>query len=163
MNGSQIHGLLERMTDYLETQSGQASRYTEYVQRGRDGYEIEHIWVDHSERHVQEFTHPSEFTDYRNHVGGLLLLPKSFDASFGDLPYAQKRGHYLSQNPLARSLHEQAYDLNPDFRRFIEESGLPFGAHAGFKRVELDARQQLYRQLAERIWDPERVTQEAAS
>ena len=163
MNGPQIHRLLARMTDYLETQSGQASRYAEYAQRGRDGYEIEHIWADHSERHVKEFTHPSEFTDYRNHIGGLLLLPKSFNASYGDLPYAEKCAHYLSQNLLARSLHEQTYDRNPRFRRFIEESGLPFRAHAKFMKADLDARQDLYRQLAERIWDPKRLAREAAS
>ncbi|HEX9784142.1 MAG TPA: hypothetical protein VGA56_15600, partial [Opitutaceae bacterium] len=31
MNGRQIHRLLARMTDYIETRSGQASRYTEYA------------------------------------------------------------------------------------------------------------------------------------
>ncbi|MBC7293035.1 MAG: DUF262 domain-containing protein, partial [Thermoleophilia bacterium] len=41
MNGRQVHRLLARMTDYLETRSGQPSRYTEYGQRGRKGYEIE--------------------------------------------------------------------------------------------------------------------------
>ena len=163
MNGPQIHRLLARMTDYLETQSGGASRYAEYAQRGRKGYEIEHIWADHSERHVEEFSHPSEFTEYRNNIGGLLLLPKSFNASYGDLPYAEKRECYLEQNLLARSLHEQAYDRNPGFLRFIEESELPFRAHAEFKKVDLDVRQDLYRRLAERIWDPERLAQEAAS
>ena len=61
MNGRQIHRLLARMTDYVETRSGQASRYAEYAQRGRKGYEIEHIWADHPERHTDEFAHPSEF------------------------------------------------------------------------------------------------------
>ena len=163
MNGRQIHRVLARMTDYLETRSGQASRYAEYAQRGRKGYEIEHIWADHSERHMEEFAHQRDFAEYRNHIGGLLLLPKSFNASYGDLPYAEKRGHYLSQNLLAHSLHEQAYDHNPGFRRFIAESGLPFRAHAEFKKVDLDARQELYRQLAERIWDPERLAREAMS
>ena len=163
MNGPQIHRLLARMTDYVETQSGQASRYTEYAQRGRKGYEIEHIWADRPERHIDEFAHPSEFAEYRNRIGGLLLLPKSFNASYGDLPYIEKRQHYLGQNLLARSLHEQAYDHNPGFRRFIEESGLPFRAHAEFKKQDLDARQNLYCRLAERIWDPERLMQEAKS
>ena len=107
--------------------------------------------------------HPSEFQEYRNRIGGLLLLPKSFNASYGDLPYAKKREHYDSQNLLARSLYELAYDLNPGFRRFIEESGLPFGAHAEFKKVDLDARQVLYQGLAEQIWSPDRLAQEAAS
>jgi hypothetical protein len=106
MNGRQIHRLLARMTDYAETRSGQASRYAEYAQRGRNGYEIEHVWADHPERHTDEFAHPSEFLEYRNRIGSLLLLPKSFNASYGDLPYAEKREHYLGQNLLARSLHE---------------------------------------------------------
>ncbi|MBV9200404.1 MAG: hypothetical protein JOY83_11870 [Alphaproteobacteria bacterium] len=66
------------MTDYVETRSGRPSRYAEYAQRGRRGYEIEHIWADHPERHADEFTHASEFQEYRNRIGGLLLLPKEF-------------------------------------------------------------------------------------
>ncbi len=162
-NGRQIHRLLARMTDYVETRSGQASRYAEYAQRGKKGYEIEHVWADHPERHRDEFGHPSEFQEYRNRIGGLLLLPKSFNASYGDLPWAKKRGHYAGQNLLAKSLHESAYDHNPGFKRFIAESGLPFRAHAEFRKADLDARQALYQQLAERIWNPERLAREAAS
>lgn len=163
MNGPPVHRLLARMTDYVETRSGLASRYVEYAQRGKKGYEIEHIWADHAERHSDEFSHPSEFAEYRNRIGGLVLLPKSFNASYGDLPYRVKREHYLGQNLLARSLHEQAYDHSPGFRRFVSESGLPFHAHADFKKADLDARQELYRRLAEQIWNPERLQQEAAS
>lgn len=163
MNGRQIHRMLARMTDYVETRSGTASHYVEYAQRGKKGYEIEHIWANHPERHEDEFGHPSEFREYRNRVGGLLLLPKSFNASYGDLPYAEKREHYLSQNLLARSLHERAYDHNPGFVRFIEQSGLPFKPHAEFKKADLDNRQELYLQLAERIWDPKRMEREAES
>lgn len=161
MNGRQIHRLLARMMEYVETQSGMATRYVEYAQRGRKGYEIEHVWANHPERHVDEFGHPSEFEEYRNRVGGLLLLPKSFNASYGDLPYAEKREHYLGQNLLARSLHDQAYEHNPGFKRFIAESGLPFKAHAGFKKADLDARQELYQKLAEHIWSPARLEEAA--
>jgi len=161
MNGPPVHRLLARMTDYVETRSGLASRYVEYAQRGKKGYEIEHIWADHAERHTDEFSHPSEFAEYRNRIGGLVLLPKSFNASYGDLPYREKREHYLGQNLLARSLHEQAYDHNPGFKRLVSESALPFRAHAEFKKADLDARQELYRRLAEQIWNPERLTVEA--
>ncbi len=163
MNGRQIHRLLARMTDYIETRSGQPSHYEEYAQRGKKGYEIEHIWADHPERHADEFADASEFQDYRNRIGGLLLLPKSFNASYGDLPYAKKHEHYQAQNLLAKSLHERAYDHNPGFRRFIEESGLPFRAHAEFRKADLDARQVLYQRLAGQIWSPERLAQEAMS
>ena len=42
-------------------------------------------------------------------------------------------------------------------------AGLPFRAHAAFKKADLDARQESLLQLAERIWSPERLVQEAAS
>ena len=164
MNGRQIHRLLARITDYVETSSGLASRYAEYVQRkGKNGYEIEHIWANHPERHEDEFTHHTDFQEYRNRIGGLLLLPKSFNASYGDLPYAEKREHYLMQNLLAQSLHELAYEHNPGFLRFAKEMALPFRAHAEFKKADLDARQQLYRRLADDLWSPERLNRELAS
>ena len=162
MNGRQIHRLLARMTDYVETRSGQASRYSEYIRRGgKKGYEVEHIWANHPERHEDEFTHPTDFAEYRNRIGGLLLLPKSFNASFGDKPYVKKREHYLKQNLLAQSLHEKAYDSDPGFRRFQEDSGLPFQPHAEFKMADLDARQALYQKLAEQIWNPKNLLREA--
>ena len=158
MNGKQIHRMLARMTDYIETRSGQASRYAEYIQRrGKNGYEVEHIWANHPERHEDEFAHPTDFAEYRNRIGGLLLLPKSFNASYGDKPYADKRDHYYGQNLLAQSLHEKAYDHNPGFRRFREETGIPFKAHAEFKKNDLDERQELYRRIAEQIWNPENL------
>ena len=163
MNGPQVHLLLARMTDFVEVRSGQASRYSEYAQRSRKGHEIEHIWADHWEHHKDEFAHSSEFADYRNRIGGLLILPKKSNASYGDMPYVKKRQHYVSQNLLACSLHEQAYERNPGFRKFIDESGLPFEPHADFKKQDLDSRQDLYRGLAEQIWDPERLTEKVMS
>jgi hypothetical protein len=162
MNGRQIHYLLARMTAYIETRSGQASRYEEYMRRhGKNGYEVEHVWANHPERHKDEFDHPTDFLEYRNRIGGLLLLPKSFNASYGDDPYSSKREHYNSQNLLARSLHERAYDHNPGFCRFCEEIGLPFHAHPEFNKADLDDRQRLYQKLAGEIWNPDQILREA--
>lgn len=161
-NGRQIRRLLARLTAYLETATGQTSHYSEYVQRkGKKGYEIEHIWANHPERHTDEFTHASDFDAYRNRIGGLLLLPKSFNASYGDLPYPEKREHYLKQNLLAQTLHEAGYEKNPGLAQFIKSSGLPFHAHPQFNKADLDERGTLYRQLAERIWDPANLAKEA--
>jgi len=164
MNGRQIHLLLARITDFVETRSGMPSRISEYMQRsGRGAYEIEHIWAAHPERHRDEFGHPADFDEYRNRFGGLLLLPKSFNASYGDLAYETKREHYLGQNLLARSLHEQAYDHNPGVRRFLEGSGLAFRPHPHFKKADMDVRQELYTHIAEQAWSPVRLELEAAS
>lgn len=164
MNGRTLHRILARMTDYLEVGSGQASRYTEYAKRGgKDGYEIEHVWADHAERHSDEFGHPTEFADYRNRVGDLLLLPKSFNASFGDMEYAEKMPHYRAQNLLAGSLCPETYVNNPGFLRFIATTGLPFKTHPELKKADVDARQDLYTQLAERVWDVGRLDTASAS
>ena len=54
-----------------------------------------------------------------------------------------------------RVYNEQAYRLNPGFKRFVDQSGLPFAPRSKFKKVNLDSRQDLYGLLAEMIWDPE--------
>lgn len=161
MNGRQIHRILARMTAFVETSSGMPSRYAEYARRGgKGGYEIEHIWANHPERHEDEFSHPSEFAEYRNRIGGLLVLPKSFNASYGDLPYEDKLVHYDSQNLLARTLGGNAYSHNPGFLKFISYTGLPFQPHSAFRKQDLDDRQILYTLLAEQIWNPSRLIAE---
>ena len=159
-NGKKIHIILARLSDYVETASGEPSHYQKYKQ----GYEIEHIWANHPERHDDEFERPSDFTEYRNRIGGLLLLPKSFNRSYGDLPYEEKREHYRTHNNLlAKSLHEKAYERNTGFKRFIDSSGLPFKPHPQFRKKDLDERQNLYTRLAEEIWNPERLKRAAES
>lgn len=156
-----IKWLLTRMTDHVEQESGQPSRFTEYMAWGTKRFEVEHIWADKPERHTDEFSHPSEFADYRNRIGGLLLLPKSFNGSYGALPYDKKLKHYNAQNLLARSLHEDCYDHNPGFKHFVDETGLPFRAMAKFSKANLDERTELYRRLAEHVWNPQKLHEEA--
>ena len=94
---------------------------------------------------------------HRNKIGGLLLLPKDFNASYGDMVYDDKVEHYFRQNPLAQSLHPRAYENNPSFLRLREAQGLAFRAYpSSFTKAAVDERQALYRDLAEIIWDPSR-------
>lgn len=163
-NGRKIHHILARLTDFVETSSGRPSRFADYIQRkGKGGYEIEHIWADHPERHTDEFVHASDFAAARNRIGGLLLLPKSFNASYGDEPYETKLEHYYGQNLLAASLHPRAYERDPGFHRFMESSGLPFKSHASFRKSDQDARSLLYRKIAEQVWNPARLMEATKS
>lgn len=157
MNRYMVHRLLARMIDYVERQSGAASRYLEYVNVSgdkRNPYEVEHIWANHPEKHQDEFSHPIDFAEYRNRIGGLLLLPKKFNASYGDLPYEQKIDHYFGQNLLVKSLHSNAYKHHTGFKEFIQQSQLPFKSYTVFNRADLDERQILYGKLAEQVWNP---------
>ena len=164
MNRKPIHRILARITDFIERQSGMPPRYDEYVSvRGSKGYEVEHIWADHFERHTDEFQHPADFQNIRNRIGGLLLLPKKFNQSYGDLPYKEKLEHYNSQNLLARSLHPKCYDHNPGFLQFIRESELEFKPHKDFKKQDIEERSKLYQEIAERLWNIVRLNAEAVS
>ena len=150
-----LHRILARITDFVEVESGLPSRYLDYVSEGKGRYEVEHIWADHPERHTDDFVHPADFAEHRNRIGGLLLLPKSFNASYGDLTYEEKLPHYNTQNLLSRSLHPQCYEHNPGFCRFLKDKDLQFTPHAQFKKSDIEERGVLYRQLAERIWNPD--------
>lgn len=157
MNRYSLKWLLARMTDYLDVRGGLASRFEEYMSEGRkQGYEVEHIWADHWEQHKDEFTHEADFAEYRNRFGALLLLPKTFNASYGDLPYGKKLPHYLKQNLLAQSLNPEAYDHNPPLRKLIQAS-LPFKGHSEFKKGDIETRQKLYTAIAKQVWNPDRL------
>lgn len=158
-NGPQVHRLLARMTEFLEVQSGQTPRYPEYANRAsrKNGYQIEHLWANQPERHAQEFSHPSEFASYRNRIGGLVLLPAAENASYSDMAYEAKVGHYAKQNLLACSLHPMAYENKPGFRKFRERTGLAFESKEEFGKADLDARQDLYVKLADLCWSPDRL------
>ena len=157
-NRNAIHCLLARLTDAVEVGAGQPSRYDELVNgSSKIRYEVEHIWADKPERHKDEFNHPIDFAEYRNRIGALLLLPKSFNASYGALTYEKKLPHYLTQNLLARSLHTQCYQHNPGFKKLMKESGLAFQPHPQFRKADIEERSQLYQSLADFIWNPDNL------
>jgi uncharacterized protein with ParB-like and HNH nuclease domain len=163
MNRYSFKWLLARMTDYLEVRGGLASHFQEYMSEGgKDGYEVEHIWADHWEQHKDEFAHEADFDEYRNRLGGLLLLPKTFNASYGDLPYTKKLPHYLKQNLLAQSLNPDAFDHNPPLQKLIQ-AGLPFIGHKEFKKLDIETRQKLYVAIAKQVWSPDRLNAIATS
>lgn len=154
-NRNQLHKVLARITDYLTVGSGHASNYIELTNGAKVKYEVEHIWADHPERHTDEFSHEDNFARHRNRIGDLLLLPKQFNASYGDDPYDQKRPHYFSQNLFAASLDPQAYEKNPGFLSFIKSSGLPFKAYEEFKAADVVERGNLSQQIAKQVWNPD--------
>ena len=129
------------------------------IETARTPYEVEHIWANFFERYEDDFQDKYDFAIHRNRFGGLLLLPKSFNASFGAKPYEEKLEHYRAQtNLLAQSLHPLTYEHNPRFRDFIARTGLPFKPYPdGFSKQDMEERQDLYRQICEQVWDTTRL------
>ena len=158
-NRRHVFYLLARITAWLDEELNASMTFCDYADQSReDPFEVEHVWADKYERHTQEFEHESEFEIHRNRFGDLLLLPKSFNASYGDMQFCDKVQHYFSQNPLAKSLYPKAYENNPGFRKLIETHNLKFVAYPEtFTKADIVDRQELYKSLAEIVWDPRSV------
>lgn len=156
-NRGRIKYLLSRMTAWVESNCDSSGKFVDYIDSQRKNpYEVEHIWANKYDRHIDEFDSPDDFERYRNRFGALVLLPKSFNASYGDKPYSEKVEHYYGQNLLAQSLHPRTYKNNPSFLSFKERTGLPFKPYPdSFTKDDIEERQDLYRQICERIWDPD--------
>lgn len=149
-----IHFLLARITRHIEEMSGLASSFTDYVNPNlKKPFQIEHIWADKFDQHQDEFTQTSEFLDFRNKVGDLILVPEGFNQSYGSLPYEQKLPHYYGQNLLAKTLSPHCYQANPSFIRYKDSSGIPFRPYEHFKKDGILERQRLYQKICEEIWD----------
>lgn len=108
-------------------------------------------------RHSGEFPQQKDFHDWRNTIGGLLLLPKKVNASLNDMAYADKLPHYIKENLLAQSLHPLAYQYHPGFKQAMTGHGPSFKDHPEFKKADLEARKALYCQLAKAVWSVERL------
>lgn len=117
-----------------------------------DTIEVEHIWADKYEEHQDEFSDKGEFAARRNAIGDLLLLPKSFNASYGDKPFSEKVVQYMGQNILAQSLNALKYKNNPGFMSFKEVSKLDFKPYSEFKNQSITERTNLYRGILLYNW-----------
>jgi uncharacterized protein with ParB-like and HNH nuclease domain len=145
--------LLSRMTAFVESNAGISSSFEKYfLSPNAKPFEVEHIWADKFEEHLDEFEQISEFRDFRNRLGGLLLLPRGTNQSLNALSYPVKAEHYLKENLLAASLCPLAYERNTNFIGMIQRLELPFKAHGAFKKADFGERQALYLEICKRIW-----------
>lgn len=146
-NRNKIIVLLSLITAIVGEKSGEP----QYPLNSDQKQEIEHIWANHYLEHT-EFASESEFQQTRNNIGDLLILPKSFNASYGDKDYSIKIEQYFSQNILAQSLNDKKYVNNPGFVKYKNESGLAFKPYSIFSKDSISERAELYRQILLNNW-----------
>lgn len=153
MNKRFIHFLLARITNHVETKCGVASSFVDYVNPDlTKPFQIEHIWSDRFESHKDEFGDSSDFEEFRNKIGALLLLQEGSNQSYNDDVYETKLPFYFGQNLLAKSLNPQCYEKNPNFLKYIQDSKLRFKPHEHFMKNDIMQRQHLYQKICEEIW-----------
>ena len=151
--------LLSRMTAFIENESDLSSSFSKYMDRK---FEVEHIWANKFREHQDEFNQEHEFENCRNQIGGLVLLQRGTNQSYGAKPFAEKLEHYVKENLLVQSLHPLTYRNNPNFTKMAERTGLPFRAHEEFKKSDIQERSELYQKICEQIWNEEYWEQDVA-
>ena len=148
-----VRYLLARITNHIEQESGIPSNFANYMSDSiKKPFQVEHIWSDQFELHKDEFAQRDDFNHYRNMIGGLLLLPKGTNQSFKSDAYEEKLPHYLKENLLAQTLHEDCYKKNPNFIRYKNHSNIDFKSYPHFKNNDLLSRTELYKSICESIW-----------
>lgn len=153
-----VRRFLVRLHAWLDERCGTNGTYSSYLPTtGALGQDIEHLMPDNHAAYSTEFPGSIDFYEHRNQIGGLLLLPRSFNRSYGGTPYEQKLGHYLAQNRLAQTLHHGFYDHNPAMRRVVHDLGIPFEPFAAFGKEQLGKRQATFLRMAEAVWNPARL------
>ncbi len=145
-NRTKLKVLISLITEIVANNAG-----TPDYMLNRKNIEVEHIWSNHFSQHTDECKDETDFATVRDNIGDLLVLPKSFNASYGDNTYEEKVVQYFEQNILAQSLNPNKYHNNPGFIHFMENSGLPFKPYTEFKRDSVAERADLYRQIL--LWN----------
>lgn len=153
--------LLSRITSFIEQKTGLNASFEKYYYNpGGKSFEVEHIWADKFIEHRDEFEQESDFQEYRNRLGALVLLPRGTNQSYGDKTYDKKMNHYIKENLLVQSLCDLTYQNNPNFLSMKNRLNLPFKAHSVFTKADIMERQSLYQAICESIWETKNQTNE---
>jgi len=154
MNRRFVKFLLSRITAFVEQGAGKTTTFQTFFENpGGKAFEIEHIWANNMGLHADEFSDKGDFSNWRNSVGALVLLPNGTNQSYGNKCYDSKLIHYQKENLLVSSLCELSYQNNPNFTNWAKAMALPFRAHHEFKKADIVERQMLYQKICEKIWE----------
>lgn len=153
MNGCFVKYFLARITSFIEEGSGMGNHFVEYMKNpNRKPFEIEHVWSNHFEWHKDEFTQTEDFSQWRNTIGDLILLPNGVNQAYNDMPTEEKIPHYIKENLLAQSFCAATYEKNPTFKAFVAKNALPFKSYTDFKKNGITERCALYAAISNLIW-----------
>lgn len=150
-----VKHLLSRICSYIDILIGKDNNYISYHHPNGKQFEIEHIWSNRFEQHRDEFEQESEFQEWRNSIGALILLPNGINQSFNSDRYEDKLEHYLKENTYAQTLHPTFYKKNPTFTNSESIRDLGFRSCEKFTKQEIIEREKLVQRICEQIWSIE--------
>lgn len=155
MNRKFVKHLLSRLSSYVDNLIGKDTSYVTYHHPNGKQFEIEHIWADKFEEHIEEFDQKEDFTNWRNSIGALILLPHGTNQSYNSDRYEDKLEHYIKENTYVQTLHPAYYTKNPNFLKSETIQSLGFKAHEHFKKEDIDGRRELVQRICEKLWSEE--------
>ncbi|MDT0691582.1 DUF262 domain-containing protein [Salegentibacter sp. F188] len=155
MNRKFVKHFLSRISSYVDQLVGKDTTFVNYHHPKGRQFEIEHIWADKFQEHLDEFDQINDFQVWRNSIGALILLPHGTNQSFNSDKYSDKIEHYLKENTFAQTLHPKYYQKNPNFLKSPVAQQLGFQPHEDFKKKDIVERNSLVQRICENIWSTE--------
>lgn len=153
--------LLARIAAYLEEELALKNK-TGFVtfwkrDRGQKTFDIEHLYKSIYDATALPATHgftdAKEYSEARNLLGALILLPRQRNRSLQDQSYKDKLTVYATENVLAQSLSSAFYANAPDVAKFTTANpGVGLGPVADFEKSHIATRGATYVAIAEKIW-----------
>lgn len=117
-----------------------------------NGFHVEHILANNEENR-QLFNNDEElFFKERNRLGALLILKGRDNLSSRNESYKEKLKTYSHGTLCARTLTEDFYHKNPDFRDFCKRHNLDFHSIDRFNQEAVEKRQKLLFEIVKTIW-----------
>lgn len=153
--------LLARITCHLEDQFSLTNK-TGFItfwkrDRGQKTFDIEHLLkADFDTSSLPSnhgFTDSKDYSDQRNLIGALILLPRSRNRSLKDKTYNQKLKAYATENVLSQTLCDALYVNNPNVASYITENpAIGLAPVADFSKDDITTRAATYTEIAKLIW-----------
>ncbi len=150
-----VKHLLSRISSFVDNLVGKSTTYINYQHPDGRQFEIEHIWANKFDEHRDEFDQESDFQNWRNSIGALLLLPNGTNQSFNSDKYKDKLEHYIKENSYAQTLNPIYYSKNPNFLKSDIIQSFDFKPHPQFKKEDIGERQRLVQRICEKLWSVE--------
>jgi hypothetical protein len=154
--------LLARIACYLEDAFALTNRvgFTTYWQRDRGGktFDIEHLLKESFDvaalPSAHGFTDAKDYSEKRDLIGALALLPRSRNRSLKDKAYRDKLAAYATENVLTQTLCEALYQNNPNVTAFAQNNtALGLGPIADFSKAHVATRAAAYVAVAQKVWE----------
>ena len=163
-NRPQIRYLLARLTDHVEkTVTGHDRHRVFFHELGATSADIEHLMGDSHKAYERQFPDAEDWWRSRNRLGGLAILPRQDHMALRERHYEDKLATYRLRNQLIAALAPDAYAVRRGRRLLAGRRQAEAFAFEPFEKITrdtLDARERLYAAVAERAFDPARITVE---